>query len=241
MLFPMSFSTDSPPAGWYPDPAGSGGQRYWDGGTWSQVSRGVDGAAAGQPAQPQTNYVPQGQAGTSYGTSGYGQSMSRQPVLAGFWWRVLASIIDFFILLFPLSFLQGIISGERMNGLNVWMESYIDSIANGTAPPVVPNEVIFAVLLSALVQFLVYGIYRTILVAKRGATLGQTICGLHVVPEDSPPDSIPSWRTSGVRAGLAVFMQYIPILNLINPLSMLISDKKQTLHDRLAGTVVLKK
>lgn len=23
-----------PPAGWYPDPSGSGGQRYWDGSAW---------------------------------------------------------------------------------------------------------------------------------------------------------------------------------------------------------------
>lgn len=25
-----------PPAGWYPDPAGSGGYRYWDGTQWSE-------------------------------------------------------------------------------------------------------------------------------------------------------------------------------------------------------------
>jgi Protein of unknown function (DUF2510) len=40
---PSSASTPEsamPPAGWYPDPAGSHGQRYWDGRAWTEeVSR----------------------------------------------------------------------------------------------------------------------------------------------------------------------------------------------------------
>lgn len=28
----------NPPAGWYPDPAGGGGRRYWDGGQWTGVA-----------------------------------------------------------------------------------------------------------------------------------------------------------------------------------------------------------
>lgn len=35
----------SPPAGWYADPAGSEGQRYWDGANWTKHSR------AGRPAR----------------------------------------------------------------------------------------------------------------------------------------------------------------------------------------------
>ena len=29
-------TTPPTPAGWYPDPDGSGGQRYWDGTTWTE-------------------------------------------------------------------------------------------------------------------------------------------------------------------------------------------------------------
>jgi len=45
---------ESPPpaADWYPDPAGSGGQRYWDGTQWTDHTRPVNAPAFAQP-QPQ--------------------------------------------------------------------------------------------------------------------------------------------------------------------------------------------
>ncbi len=239
----MSFSADSPPAGWYPDPAGSGGERYWDGGNWSQVTRpagGMSGAYASQQA-PTAQQSPYGQSG--YGAAGYGAATARQPALAGFWWRVLASILDSLLLSIPLSLVQNLIMGaDVMYAFEVWLTDWLDRQIRGeTELPPIPEPVLQAFGLAVVVVMILWIIYRTVMVALRGATLGQMITGLRVVPDGSPLGAVPSWKTSGIRAAAAVIFQQIPLLGLADPLTMLFSAKKQTLHDMIARTVVIKK
>lgn len=235
----MSFSADSPPAGWYPDPAGSGGERYWDGGTWSQVTRPAGGMSGGYAPQ-------QGQAAAAspYAQGGYGPATTtRQPALAGFWWRVLASVLDSFILWIPLSIVQSLVLGsEVQNAFEVWLTDWLDRQVRGeTEIPPIPAPVLQAFGLAIVAFMIVWIAYRTIMVALRGATLGQSITGLRVVPDGSPLGTIPSWGTSAVRAVTAVVFQQIPLLGLADPLTMLGTSKKQTLHDLIARTVVIKK
>jgi uncharacterized Tic20 family protein len=45
----------SPPPGWYPDPQGGGGQRYWDGARWTEHTA----PPATAPAAPPTPFDPQ--------------------------------------------------------------------------------------------------------------------------------------------------------------------------------------
>jgi hypothetical protein len=47
-------SSDAPAPGWYPDPAGNQGQRYWDGRAWTEhVSAGTWAGGISQPALPE--------------------------------------------------------------------------------------------------------------------------------------------------------------------------------------------
>ncbi|MBB1509366.1 RDD family protein [Tessaracoccus sp. MC1756] len=62
----MTNTPQQPPAGWYPDPAGSGGERFWDGVAWSQSTRDKVAPEAAPGATP----------GGSTGASGYGATQS---------------------------------------------------------------------------------------------------------------------------------------------------------------------
>ncbi|GAA4899170.1 hypothetical protein GCM10025789_16630 [Tessaracoccus lubricantis] len=76
----MTNSPQQPPAGWYPDPAGSGGERFWDGVAWSQSTR--DKAAPEAPAGASPSSAPDAgfAAPQSYASppSGHGYAQSQQ-------------------------------------------------------------------------------------------------------------------------------------------------------------------
>ena len=44
--------SETPPAGWYPDPQDAGRQRYWDGDAWTEHTADASPQASGQPSGP---------------------------------------------------------------------------------------------------------------------------------------------------------------------------------------------
>lgn len=89
--------------------------------------------------------------------------------------------------------------------------------------------------LEIIIQILVYG-YNILLVWKFGATIGKMVMKIKVIDEKTqkPPGLFKSilreipgkWLSS-----VLIYMGYF---------SMLWSDKKQTWHDKITGTVVVK-
>jgi len=70
-------TSPQPAAGWYPDPSGGPGQRYWDGSQWSEAAPYTPGAVAAY-------------GGGNYGVDAYGRPLSDKS-------RMAAGLLQFFL------------------------------------------------------------------------------------------------------------------------------------------------
>jgi uncharacterized RDD family membrane protein YckC len=86
------------------------------------------------------------------------------------------------------------------------------------------------------------GIFNKIyLVSKRGSSIGQGVMKLKVVDETG---NIPPMGTLLIRLLVQVGMSFVPFLSIFLVLADVLwplwDEKKQTLHDKAAGTFVVK-
>ncbi len=203
--------TDAQP-GWYPDPAGTGGLRWWDGRGWSST-------ASGYPSGPLVAPFP----------------------LASWGVRAGARILDILImqvvtvpllLLVVVPFLgaSSLLATSASDG----REPNPDVVAASLFGFF--GLILFVVLLAAALQVA----YEVVLTAMWGMTLGKRIVGIRV--RSIAQDRLPSWLESFLRAGVILLGGAIGsgVFSLIDYLWPL-WDKpwQQTLHDKVAKTVVV--
>ena len=133
---------------------------------------------------------------------------------AGFWRRVCALLLDGVVLFFPAATIR-VLLGLSSNGL-VDMES-----------PAAYGAFAF--------ELGVDWLYAAALLSSRsGATLGMQVMGIRIARLDGGPVSFS-------RATWRFFAQLLDVLTLgIGYLLLLFSARKQTLHDLVAGTVVVR-
>jgi uncharacterized RDD family membrane protein YckC len=223
-------------------------------------------AEYGQPYQGQAPYGQQHQGQPQYGQPQYGQGFQQQGYgypgqrahttpdgqpLSGWWRRVAARVID--------SILAGLI-GLPLTGYFIYQYSqvlfdYFEKSMNAavagtrTTSTTLPLEVYKWMIPAALISTAVSFAYEYFFLTRKGATPGKMALGIAVRLRDvpgNPPGSAVAKRY-GVVTLLAV-LGSIPLvgtlfgfLALINYLWPLWDDKKQALHDKIAGTNVVRR
>lgn len=194
-----------PPSGGYPPPSPGGypppGGGYQQPGSWG---------GAGYPPPPGGGYGqypppppidPRYQYGQQYGQPGTGY------VLAGWWYRVGATVIDGLVLLIPNILIA--VGGGRYGGF----------FGGG------------------LLHFL----YTSIMLSMRGQTLGNMVVGTRVVDAQNG-GAITGGKAVGRAAAQLLFevFSFLVVPIILDYLWPLWDRENQTLHDKIAGTVVLK-
>lgn len=201
----------------------------------------------GQAQQPA--YGPQGYGQPGYGSAAYGQPYGAEvppgapAPLAEWWQRLVARIIDGFVVGIPFAILSSIITAIVVT----------EGSVNPTTLEVVPPGGYFlAALLTAILGGAVMVVYEFLMLKMRGQTVGKIAMGIKIVPvggaltqDGLAPD------VAGKRA-LVLFgpqlVRWIPVVTYLAGVFALLNvlwhlwDRplRQALHDKAAGTVVVK-
>ena len=255
-----------PPMGWYPDPAGSDQERYWDGERWTRTLR--------NPPDPQprhgVGHVPEtlapvsqvpssprpGAATPRRGTadrsrSRWGSTTDGVP-LAGGWWRALSTVIDAALVWVVVGLTMHEKVAGIFNGYQTFLANSMRAINAGASPSdVITTQSLmragFVDDLSNLVGAVIISqaIYQFIMLAACAGSVGQLMCGLRVVPLNKGKEDhrLVWWRAlirATVWACVEIGNQVILLLAPFSYLMPLWQRSRQTIHDAVAGTQVVR-
>lgn len=237
----------TPVPGWYPDPAPAAppsSLRWWDGQGWTEHVR-PDGHGPAFVVPRPGPTTPDGQR------------------LAGWWWRVLALVVDM-VVLGVVNYLATLpVQLEVAREQQAYQRELMERIERGEPVPFTdfwaPTGEIYSDHVLAVVVFpiLLLVAYQSGMLRWRGATLGKLLCGLRVRPRSE--DSRLTWGTIATRIAvqfgpgwavlpLAILTDSFATLVLAYAVAGLffvvdaltaLGERRQTIHDRAARTVVV--
>jgi uncharacterized RDD family membrane protein YckC len=268
------------PPGWYDDPQDSSQLRYWDGVVWSshtspRVSPTVEQSTIGMPyvvtpaaARPEPigsqgpqdgQWPPYGQSSGphgQYGQPGWTPQQATTPdgvVLSGWWKRVLARIIDSFIIgivALPLTF--GPLTRIGTVFQDVIREAMAAAKAGSSTVQVqttAADQLQGPFLQVSLALLVISFVYEVAFLTMTGATIGKMAVGISVRLRDrpGPPPLAAVLKRTLVKEGPRA-LGFVPVMvigvgaslfNLLDDLWPLWDPKKQAIHDKAAATNVV--
>ena len=221
------------PAGWYPDPAdpsGTFGQRYWDGRQW-------------------TEHVHQG---ASYAVPGRAATTPDGQPLSGWWARVGAYVVDQIV----IGIVAMLIGFPQLRAVAheyaVFFQETLQRPASTsalTSNTQLTADIAGPMAVLALITLVVGFVYNVGFLKWRAATPGKLLLGLRVRRRDVA-GPLP-WGTVLLRwlgQSWPSFLSLVPVLGLLvgfyptlDDLWPLWDGKRQALHDKVAGTNVVRR
>jgi uncharacterized RDD family membrane protein YckC len=215
----------------FPAPGGLGPHQQdqgqgQQGGQWPAYGQGP-GQFAAQPAgwQPHAATTPDG------------------VELSGWWLRVGARLLDqLFTFMLALPFTGWFYYRYFVEAFE-WLDDVAAETTAGSPPIVVfpPWEVLQWILAAGIIWFLIAAAYEVFFLSRTGATPGKKIVGISVRLRDraGPPPMKAVLGRTACYYGFWVIGVATSIAYLLDVLWPLWDDKKQALHDKVAGTNVV--
>ena len=217
----------SAPANWYPDPDGSGGQRYWDGAawTWHRVP-----PASTQPP-PYALWGPPPWKGAQLGRPALGPGALTNPGR-----RLGARMLDWLVLL-PVYTLIVVVTFSIAAPHFGPIFPNVDANQHN-APFRTPGFVWVELTIFACAFFcgLVMVAYETVAVGRFSRTLGMA--WLRIRPVRVVGGQL-GWGRAFGRAAIFWLALCFGWAGLLDPLWCLWDDKRQCLHDKVADSIVI--
>lgn len=257
------------PSGWYDDPSNADMLRYWDGVSWTnhtapRKSPTLSQSTIGLPQQSAPGQVAPDRAGAPTPTApmqqGTGWPSSSQPPqgysqqspanaqwmhdikttadgvpLASWGRRVAAWLIDGVV----LGIVGGAVAWAATPALQQTMSQLIDAASSGdqAAATRLQGQLLGPSVQFGLVLWLVVTAYCLVFWTTTGQTLGKMALGISV-RRAAEPGPLPL-GTALLRRLVPLAGQFFSLLTLIDYLWPLWDDKRQALHDKVAGTQVV--
>lgn len=259
MSTPASNDSQLPSAGWYPDPAGAPGLRWWSGSQWTADIKDDPAATTvtGQPepgpapANPYQNAEPTGAWHPGGQPQYQGAWSPLQPAtadgveLASWIRRVGGVIIDSFVVTLVAGLLFLPFAGDLIPQVEQLYEEIWRAAQTGDGYPSFYSPAYQQVMQSAqqfsFLTIAVAFIYSTGMQLWKSATLGMLALKMRVVPLDRGREhnGLPM-KEALIRNIAYQALRYLSIVSLINGLSPLFNKRRQAIHDMVAKTQVVR-